>query len=347
MAHLVRRELKGFLSFQLKSPETNTYRMAAIALSGFTLDKSGIWRSQCSLAQSQVDDAYLRGIFGFLAADSEGYENVLSESGISLADRVAFACIFLNDLKLMEFVKSTIHQCTSHGDLNGLLLTGASAEGINLLQTHLDLTDDVQTVALIAVRCMSVDLLDDIRVQHWITCYRDLLNVWQLWDKRAQLDFTLGVIKPPPKTSKSVFLMCSFCGKNVSGCVQEDVRVRASSAHVNKLSSCPSCRKPLPRCSLCLLHMGTNSSAISAPNTNKMLMGSSNKPRPFSMWFSWCQTCRHGGHTEHLAQWFEKHTECPVTSCACKCFAMDLMPNGGVGGGGGAVEKMAGDQQVC
>lgn len=325
--------------------------MAAIALSGFSLDKSAIWRTQCSLAQSQIDDPYLRGVFGFLAADSENYENVLNESGISLADRMAFACVFLNDQKLLEYVKATIHQCIGQGDLHGLLLTGASAEGISLLQSHLDLTDDVQTVAVISARCMSVDLLEDVRVQHWISCYRDLLNVWQLWDKRAQLDFTLGLIKPPPKAaSKSVFLMCSFCGKNVSGCVQEEVRVRANSAHVNKLSSCPSCRKPLPRCSLCLLHMGTTSGALSSPavvtggSNSNMLMPSSAKPRPFSIWFSWCQTCRHGGHTEHLAQWFEKHTECPVTSCACKCFEMDLMPNSANGKGMGDVMTMVGER---
>lgn len=31
-----------------------------------------------------------------------------------------------------------------------------------------------------------------------------------------------------------------------------------------------------------------------------------------------------GGHTEHLADWFKNHTECPVTCCNCKCFAIDL-----------------------
>lgn len=235
---------------------------------------------------------------------------------------MSFACIFLNDQKLLEYVRNTIHNCIKQGDLNGLLLTGASAEGINLLQSHLDMTDDVQTVSLIALRCMPIDLLNDDRVQHWISCYRDLLNVWELWEKRAQLDITMKLIKAPPKSSsKSVFLMCSFCAKNVSGCVQEEVRVRTTSTHVNKLSSCPSCRKPLPRCSLCLLHMGSPTGGIASPHN----AGVTNKLRPFSMWFSWCQTCRHGGHTEHLAQWFEKHTECPVTSCSCKCFAMDLM----------------------
>lgn len=50
------------------------------------------------------------------------------------------------------------------------------------------------------------------------------------------------------------------------------------------------------------------------------------KSKPFSKWFSWCQTCRHGGHTAHLADWFKSHAECPVTSCTCKCFAMDEVP---------------------
>lgn len=36
-----------------------------------------IWRTQCTLAQSQIEDPYLRGIFGFLAADSENYDVVL------------------------------------------------------------------------------------------------------------------------------------------------------------------------------------------------------------------------------------------------------------------------------
>ena len=24
----------------------------------------------------------------------------------------------------------------------------------------------------------------------------------------------------------------------------------------------------------------------------------------FASWFTWCQTCRHGGHTLHIAEWF-------------------------------------------
>lgn len=301
-------------------------RMAAIALSGFNLEKSGVWRTQCSIAQAQISDSHLRAIFAFLAPDNDNYETVLNETGVSLCDRMAFACVFLSDLRLAEYVKLMIATCIENGDLNGLLLTGATNEGINLLQSHLDKKDDVQTVSLIAARFLGHDLLSDLRVQCWITSYRYLLDTWGLWENRAQVDITLGHIRSPQRAPRSVYLLCSFCGKSVSACLQEDSRARPNASNVNKLSSCPNCRKPLPRCSLCLLHMGTTTGAASK---NQAGLGSGGwQSRPFSKWFSWCQTCRHGGHTEHLAQWFNQHSECPVTSCSCKCFSMDCpMPN--------------------
>lgn len=61
-----------------KLPDSNMMRMAAIALSGFSLDKNAaIWRSQCGLAHKQIDDPYLRVTFAFLAPDAENYDNVL------------------------------------------------------------------------------------------------------------------------------------------------------------------------------------------------------------------------------------------------------------------------------
>jgi len=43
----------------------------------------------------------------------------------------------------------------------------------------------------------------------------------------------------------------------------------------------------------------------------------------FKDWFTWCQTCRHGGHADHIDDWFKNHAECPVTSCKCKCMSLD------------------------
>jgi hypothetical protein len=39
----------------------------------------------------------------------------------------------------------------------------------------------------------------------------------------------------------------------------------------------------------------------------------------FSEWFSWCNSCKHIGHLEHVEEWFSKHTECPIPDCNCQC----------------------------
>lgn len=292
--------------------DKSSLRMSAIALAGFS---SGIWKTQCAAAQKQIQDPHLRAIFNFLA--DESYSGVLYEDGVSISDRMAFACHYLNDRQLSEYVKAMILNSISKGDLNGLLVTGATLDGIQLLQSFVDRTDDVQTAALIGAKIMPPDLQTDNRIQSWILSLRNLLNIWQMWEKRAAFDISIQTsMKTSPKSPKSVYLLCSFCGKSVSATLQEDARLR-NQTQGNKLSSCPNCRKPLPRCSLCLLHMGTTT-------TSGFYNPVGIKSKPFQKWFSWCQTCRHGGHTEHLSEWFKTHTECPVTCCNCKCFAIDL-----------------------
>jgi WD repeat-containing protein mio len=293
--------------------EKSSLRISAIGLAGFS--SAGIWKTQCAQAQQQIQDPHLRAIFNFLS--DETFAGVLYEEGVSISDRMAFACAFLNDRQLSEYVKLMIQSSIEKGDLNGLLVTGATLDGIQLLQSFVDRTDDVQTAALIGSKIMPPDLQTDNRIQSWILSLRNMMNIWQMWEKRAAFDISIQQsMKASPKSPKSVYLLCSFCGKSVSATLQEDARLR-NQTQGNKLSSCPNCRKPLPRCSLCLLHMGTTT-------TSGFYNPAGMKSKPFQKWFSWCQTCRHGGHTEHLAEWFKTHTECPVTCCNCKCFAIDL-----------------------
>lgn len=82
---------------------------------------------------------------------------------------MAFACKYLSENKLSEFVKQQIQKSIEKGDLNGLLLTGESQDGINILQSYMDSTFDIQTVALIAINYFHRDLHNDQRIQYWIT----------------------------------------------------------------------------------------------------------------------------------------------------------------------------------
>jgi hypothetical protein len=47
-----------------------------------------------------------------------------NENGVAVEDRVAFACTFLSDAKLHEYLKELITKLTEEGDLAGILLTG-------------------------------------------------------------------------------------------------------------------------------------------------------------------------------------------------------------------------------
>lgn len=43
----------------------------------------------------------------------------------------------------------------------------------------------------------------------------------------------------------------------------------------------------------------------------------------FGNWFSWCQTCKHGGHINCLINWFRQHEKCPFLHCKCQCLNVD------------------------
>jgi hypothetical protein len=43
----------------------------------------------------------------------------------------------------------------------------------------------------------------------------------------------------------------------------------------------------------------------------------------FGTWFSWCATCKHGGHIRHLIDWFKHHKKCPYVHCECICTNLD------------------------
>ena len=51
------------------------------------------------------------------------------------------------------------------------MMLGTSSEGVQLLQRYLDVTGDVQSVSLLAIRVFPRELLLDSAVQAWITRY--------------------------------------------------------------------------------------------------------------------------------------------------------------------------------
>ncbi|XP_041039609.1 GATOR complex protein MIOS isoform X2 [Carcharodon carcharias] len=260
--------------------------VVAMALSGYTDEKNSLWREMCSSLRLQLNNPYLCVMFAFLTSEPGSYDCVLYESSVAVRDRVAFANMFLNDTQILRYIDKLTNEMKEAGNLEGILLTGLTKDGIDLMESYVDRTGDVQTASF----CML-----------------------------------------------QVFVSCNFCGKSISfSCSTMPHQGRSFSQYgvsgsptKSKVTSCPGCRKPLPRCALCLINMGTPVSSClgTGKSDEKVDLSKDKKLAQFNNWFTWCQNCRHGGHAGHMLSWFRDHNECPVSACTCKCMQLDTTGN--------------------
>nr|XP_033786917.1 GATOR complex protein MIOS isoform X1 [Geotrypetes seraphini] len=311
--------------------------VVAMALSGYTDEKNSLWREMCSTLRLQLNNPYLCVMFAFLTSESGVYDGVLYESKVAVRDRVAFACMFLNDTQLNRYTEKLTNEMKDAGNLEGILLTGLTKDGVDLMASYVDRTGDVQTASYCMLQGSPSDVLRDERVHYWIENYRNLLDAWRFWHKRAEFDIHRSKLDPSSKPLAQVFVSCNFCGKSISySCSAIPHQGRGFSQYgvsgsptKSKVTSCPGCRKPLPRCALCLINMGTPVS--SCPGTSKsdekVDLSKEKKLAQFNNWFTWCHNCRHGGHAGHMLSWFRDHVECPVSACSCKCMQLDTTGN--------------------
>ncbi|KAK2536352.1 Mios [Columba guinea] len=162
--------------------------VVAMALSGYTDEKNSLWREMCSTLRLQLNNPYLCAMFAFLTSESGSYDGVLYENNVAVRDRVAFACKFLNDTQLNRFIEKLTNEMKDAGNLEGILLTGLTKDGVDLMESYVDRTGDVQTASYCMLQGSPSDVLKDERVQYWIENYRNLLDAWRFWHKRAEFD---------------------------------------------------------------------------------------------------------------------------------------------------------------
>jgi len=358
-----------------------TLSLIAMCVAGFnvtvesdgTMKTSNIWSSACEslLQRPDVSETtnqssgavYLRAILLFLQNIGKGFECIIHNEGIRLADRVAFACKFLPRKELRSFLDASMRKCMKYGDLEGIVITGLDRRGIALLQSYVDRHADVQTAALISSRIiLPTEWNTERKICHeWLESYRMLLNNLQLWHSRCNFDVgrcehirNLKGSNPPnsgrrvtakkqqdskvpqPDFPPQLWARCNYCNT----CLplsklrrQEGIANSWLSRQNPVLTCCPQCKKPLPRCSICLLSLGClnpymelqrerNQYPRNAMSMDKKAMAddlSGLANIPFAEWFTWCMRCKHGGHAHHMIGWFSKHTSCAVSGCDCQC----------------------------
>jgi len=310
----------------LASSKSSRLKMIATAISGYLVQQqtshNTLWKDQCRSMASELDDPYLRAIFAFIA-DNDWWD-VLDESSLPLRERVGVALRCLTDKDLTIYLNKIAQKYITKGELEGLILTGITPRGIDLLQSYVDRTSDVQTAALITSFGCPRYFKDD-RVDNWLQCYRSLLNSWGMFSTRAKFDVARAQLSKTNNghrslriVSSQVHLQCIRCNKNISKSVKPLKRFTNASAN-NKpkksLSSCPHCGAALPRCAICLLSLGKPL----PQEVSGYLQSDESRMKEFKEWPSFCLTCNHGMHAGHAEEWFSKSNICPVPGCSCQC----------------------------
>eukprot|EP00804_Cyclotella_cryptica_P030241 CCRYP_017117-RA/>CCRYP_017117-RA protein AED:0.04 eAED:0.04 QI:260/1/1/1/0.83/0.85/7/841/1309 len=308
--------------------------------------------------------SYLRAICTFLLNIGDGFNRTIYDEGLSLADRVAVATRFLSRADLRSFLDSCLRKCHKTGNLEGIIITGLDKRGVGIIQSYMDRTSDVQTAALISSRVIvPTEWGAERRIcNEWLESYRSFLNRMQMWHSRAAFDVGRNEIlrrlnstpsvnvrravsskkaqrveNDPVQFPPQLWARCNYCNSSLplSKLRRQEGIVANSWLSRQKpvLTCCPTCKKPLPRCSICLLSLGCLNPYMELQRERNqlprgggpMIVGGGSDDLsglaniPFAEWFTWCMRCKHGGHAHHLVGWFSKHPTCAVSGCDCHC----------------------------
>ena len=168
------RAVQALIKGSSKHPNSNL-QLVALALSGFgdggsSSSSSGVdflsTTGGANIIKSM--NPYLAACFRFLSTSAAATKNsaasapppqpdyslIVNDDSLRLCDRVGFACRFLNDDDLVLFLDKTVHHCIRTGKLEGMLLTGLTYFGLELLSSYVGWSGDVQTAALLSLHAL-------------------------------------------------------------------------------------------------------------------------------------------------------------------------------------------------
>lgn len=293
-------------------------RLMSTAVAGYLVYKdvptNNVWREQCRKLASELSSPYLRAIFAFIADGS--WLDVIDDSALPMSERLGIALRFLPQKEVGKYLSLLTSRAITNGDLEGIILTGFAPRILDLLQTYLDRTGDIQTVCLL-VSFGWPRFLEDSRLPNWFAEYRQLLNSWKYFSQRAKLDIARNKLLASryntitPHITAQAFLRCTKCKETISSNVFSSAKLGdtvgkrkvAVNSYKHIWNKCPSCDHALPACGVCTIPLGP------------CLDDESESDR----WPMFCLKCNHGYHSVHARQWFGRYDVCPVPSCACLC----------------------------
>lgn len=302
-------------------------------------------REMCLWMQADTPDPPLKALLTFLS--SGNWRDVMKTNYLHLGYRVALGLKYLNDTELSGFIQSETARAVKNGDLEGILLTGLEDQSMDLFQTYIVKTNDLQT-AVLATAFTNPLYVRDVRWQMWKETYFEQMQYWRCFMQRVR--FTTqharmartregkSLLEPH---SKHTQLRCQHCHASLArGDSPQRSRTGPSSFPTSNAgavrpateTSCLECHRPMPRCGICLLWLGTaypkeleSSKSIpkaehaSHEDADPKAIAPKDGARSLETFVTFCMACKHGFHAEHAQLWFKKHKTCPIPDCSCNC----------------------------
>jgi len=278
----------------------------------------GKMKSLGSILAEQTSNTYLEASIRFLIGKEE-YESILK--ALSIPDKIGFACRFLSDSELQQFIQKEIEVAKHSGNIEALLITGNSPESIEILTKFVEKSQDIQSAALLSMY-LQLETPPFILNQ-----YRYFLNNSQLWEARCKLDIEENEMGNQ-KRDKGKAMRCYYCGSSLAlqdlmSALTINRRGMSQFSSNPTTKSCPECLKNLPRCAICLIPYASINPYFEMSRSFRTAKSVAPSMK-FEEWFTWCEKCHHGGHSSHILEWFEETKQCPVSGCNCECLSLDV-----------------------
>lgn len=294
------------------------------------------------LSNLKFTDQYCEQLRLFIIQKDDPYE-VIKNDKIAIYDRLAYILRFYSNIfdeVLIEFENDALKK----GNLDAIVILGTSNKSVEVLQTYYDRTLDLQTTGLLGCVMAQLNLVDGNnsldKYERFYSYYKDWLNRVELYKHRAAMDrehFELRHDFPSNKTENEKSLLKQFCVycdaiqtvSDASVTNKHKMMQQQSRKEITEWTKqCPSCSSKLPQCSVCLIPIeifnpfqNTNSQNIPKNKDQKKgeLLNDTIKFLTEEKGLVWCQTCKHGGHAQHILKWFDDHQVCPISNCECPC----------------------------
>lgn len=192
----------------------------------------------------------------------------------------------INGVKEADFVEMAAQVMGANGGFGGGIARWCYESVVREMLEFYGNQGDVQTCVTMALALQGHLPLDKKTTTQWFLSYIELLHRLQLWSAANEI---------------------------IRICPIDDIRAinqKSTTVHTN----CPGCGRPLYKVGWACEHCNKPTNTCSV--CHQIVKGI----------YVWCQGCGHGGHIQHMYEWFEKKKQavCPA-ACAHLCTARDFV----------------------